>query len=47
MCEIGTERREMRKIHRAIFFLITPGIFMRFLAKKKKNARISRNRARK
>ena len=34
MCEIGTLRREMRKICCAIFFL-TPEILMQFLAKKK------------
>ena len=36
MCKKGTLRREMRKIQRAIFFL-TPGILMRFLAKKCEN----------
>ena len=40
MCEIGTLRREMRKICRAIFFFfLTSGILMRFLAKKMREYR--------
>ena len=43
MCKIGTKRREMRKIQRATFFL-TPGILMRFLAKKCENIAKSRQK---
>ena len=43
MCKIGTLRREMRKIQHAIFFL-TPGILLRFLAKKCENIAKSRQK---
>ena len=43
MYKIGTKRHEMRKIQRAIFFL-TPGILMRFLAKKCENIAKSRQK---